>query len=65
MRNIYKHDPIRIPVKLVGEQWEYFYGGGLPLRNGSIGDLLVDKSAIEDPKFLAKLKRPSNGNSNY
>jgi hypothetical protein len=59
MRNIYKHDPIRIPVKLVGEQWEYFYGGGLPIRNGSIGDLLVDKSAIEDPKFLAKLKRPS------
>jgi len=59
MRNIYDHDPIRIPVKLVDGQWEYFYGGHLPIKNGSIGDLLVDKVAVEDQKFLAQLKRAS------
>jgi hypothetical protein len=59
MRDIYEYDPIRIPVKLVEGQWEYFYGGGLPIKNGSIGDLVVDKSTITDGKFLAQLKRGS------
>lgn len=59
MRSIYDLDPIRIPVKLVDGQWEYFYGGGLPVRNGTVGDLVVDKSSIEDKKFLANLKRIS------
>ncbi len=59
MRSIYDLDPIRIPVKLVEGQWEYFYGGGLPVSNGTVGDLIVDKSSIEDNKFLANLKRGS------
>lgn len=56
MRSIYELDPIRIPVKLVDGQWEYFYGGGLPVKNGTVGDLVVDKSSIEDKKFLANFK---------
>ncbi len=59
MRNIYKLEPVRIPVKLVDGQWEFFYGGGLPIKNGTVGDLLIDKDAIEDKKFLSQLKRHS------
>lgn len=59
MRSIYDLDPIRIPVKLVDGQWEYFYGGGLPVKNGTVGDLVIDRSSIEDKKFLASLKRGS------
>lgn len=59
MRSIYDLDPIRIPVKLVDGSWENFYGGGLPIKDGTVGDLVVDKSSIEDKKFLASLKRGS------
>lgn len=59
MRSIYDLDPIRIPVKLVDGHWEHFYGGGLPIKNGTVGDLVVDKSSIEDKNFLANLKRSS------
>lgn len=59
MRSIFDLDPIRIPVKLVNGHWEYFYGGGLPVKDGTVGDLVVDRSSIEDKKFLANLKRIS------
>lgn len=57
MNSIFKIEPIRIPVKLVDGQWEFFYGGGLPIRNGSVGDLVLDKGAVEDKDFLARLKQ--------
>lgn len=59
MTDIYTKTPIRIPVKLVDGQWEFFYGGGLSVSNGAVGDLVIDKSVIEDKKFLALLKQRS------
>lgn len=59
MNNYLEPNPIRIPVKLAGKQWEYFYGGHLPIRDGAVGDLIVDKCMIEDSKFVANLKHPS------
>jgi len=59
MKNIYDHDPVRIPVKLADGNWEYFYGGMLPIKAGAVGDLIIDKSAIADKKFLEQLKQPS------
>jgi len=60
MSGIYEKIPIRIPVKLVDGQWEFFYGGAVPVRNGAIGDLIVDRDAVEDKEFLARLKRNSD-----
>lgn len=40
--------PIRIPVKLVNGQWEFFYGGALPIQDGAIADLVIEKSDIKD-----------------
>lgn len=53
-------DLVRIPVKLVGTQWEYFYGGGLAIKDGAVGDLMVDKVVVTDPLFLAQLRRRSS-----
>jgi hypothetical protein len=60
MSGIYSKSSIRIPVKLVDGQWEFFYGGAAPIRNGTIGDLVIDRDAIEDKEFLALLKRNSD-----
>jgi hypothetical protein len=51
--------PIRIPVKLVDGQWEFFYGGSLPVCDGAVGELILDKRSIEDKEFLARLNRKS------
>jgi hypothetical protein len=50
---------LRIPVKLVQGQWEYFYGGGVPVAEGTIGDLVVERAAVTDRDFLGALRRPS------
>lgn len=44
--------PVRIPVKLVNGKWEYLYGSDLPLKDGAVGELLVEKTAISDERFV-------------
>ena len=60
MKSRYAQTTIRIPVKLVDGKWEYFHGGGLPIKNGSIGDLVVDRAAIEDRDFMGQLNYSSS-----
>ena len=57
--NINNETPIRIPVKLIDGVWEYFYGGGLPIEDGAIGSLHVDKHSIHNEQFLSSLKQKS------
>ena len=59
MKKIYSREPIRVPVRFANGKWEYFYGRTLPVKDGTIGDLLIDKSSIEDDDFLSLLKRRS------
>lgn len=59
MINLNEWNPLRIPVRLVDGQWEFLYGGGLPIRNGAVGDLVVDSGAVQDKTFLAQLQRAS------
>ena len=59
IKGIYDRDPIRIPVRLVDGQWEYFYGGGVPVTNGAVGDLIVDRGSIQDKEFLVRICRTS------
>lgn len=48
---------VKIPARVVGGGFEYFYGGPLPeLRDGTILDFSVPESAIEDTAFLKVLK---------
>jgi hypothetical protein len=49
--------PLRIPVKLVEGRWEFLYGGGVPTREGAVGDLILGADSIADKEFCARLKR--------
>lgn len=59
MSDYYEKSPIRVPVKFVDGHWEYFYGGGLPVREGAIGDLIIERHSTTDTKFLSTLREKS------
>ncbi|WP_371364910.1 hypothetical protein ACA097_17770 [Pseudomonas sp. QL9] len=42
---------ISLPLKRVNGQWEFLYGGDVPLRDGAIADLVVDIDSIQDRDF--------------
>lgn len=46
-----------VPVKRVGAAWEFFYGGDVPVKEGTIGELTVASNQITDKKFLEMLGR--------
>lgn len=48
---------LSIPLKRVGGQWEFFYGGDVPVQEGAVATLLVSESAITDEKFRQKIKQ--------
>lgn len=48
---------IRLPVKLVNGHWELLYGGHIRAKEGTIAEMHVRHSAIEDKKFLLALTR--------
>jgi len=59
MTDICKQKPVRVPVKLVDGRWEYFYGGNIPVKNGAIGELILNEGAIDNKEFLKSLNRKS------
>ncbi len=46
---------LKIDVKYVQGHWEFIGGGGIPVKEGAIGELRVSKSMIYDPEFLSNL----------
>lgn len=59
LNNYFQRTPTRIPVRLVDGSWEFFYGGAVPVRDGTIGELIIAKESIFDPKFLRSLRKRS------
>lgn len=56
------HDPawtdkVTIPVKRVGDQWEFFYGGSVPVKDGAVGELVLSASQVTDKSFLKQLQQ--------
>ena len=54
------HDPlwsekVTLPVRWVDGRWEFFYGGAIPVDEGSIGDLTLDLHLIVDKKFKQRV----------
>ena len=54
---------IRIPVRLVDGRWEFFYGGGVPVRTGATGDLVIEKGRA-DILDVARVARAVTGKIN-
>ena len=47
---------VRIPVRVHGNRLEYFYGGAFPeVLEGAIGDLVLDKESLKNPKDVKRL----------
>jgi hypothetical protein len=38
-------------VKRVGDRWEFFYGGDVPVREGALGELTLNADQITDDSF--------------
>lgn len=53
-------DRVRVPVKLVDGRWEFFYGGVVPIAEGTVGELVVDKRQVTDANFLGRLKKKTS-----
>lgn len=50
-------EQITIPVRRVGDRWEFFYGGDVPVRDGALGHLTVGAAQITDKNFLQLMQR--------
>jgi hypothetical protein len=43
----------------VGDRWEFFYGGDVPVRDGALGNLTVNTHQITDKDLLQRLQKPA------
>ena len=41
---------VTVPVKRVGDLWEFFYGGDVPVKEGTLGELSVSALTLNSPK---------------
>lgn len=46
---------VTVPVKRVGERWEFFYGGDVPVREGTRGELTLSADQITDESFRKRV----------
>lgn len=46
---------VTVPVKRVGERWEFFYGGEVPVKEGTLGELTVNADCITDERFRERV----------
>ena len=46
---------VTVPVKRVGERWEFFYGGDVPVKEGTLGELTVNADRITDERFRKRV----------
>lgn len=48
-------EKVTVPVKRVGEHWEFFYGGDVPVKEGTLGVLTFSLERIADEKFRERV----------
>lgn len=48
---------VTVPVKRVGERWEFFYGGDVPVREGTLGELTLCANQINDERFRQRVSQ--------
>lgn len=46
---------VTLPVKRVGERWEFLYGGDVPVEDGTFGQLTVSADRITDEHFRQRV----------
>lgn len=53
---------VTVPVKRVGASWEFFYGGDVPVKQGTLGELTIDANAITDEGFQQRVSKETTIN---
>ncbi|PKO70215.1 MAG: hypothetical protein CVU22_02430 [Betaproteobacteria bacterium HGW-Betaproteobacteria-16] len=48
---------VTVPVKRVGDHWEFFYGGDVPVREGTLGELTINADGITDEDFRKRVSQ--------
>lgn len=48
-------ETVTVPVKRVGDSWEFFYGGDVPVKDGTLGELSFRVNAIADETFRQRV----------
>lgn len=48
-------EKVKVPVKRVGSNWEFFYGGDVPVKDGTLGELTISASRITEEDFLRRV----------
>lgn len=48
-------EKVTVPIKRVGNAWEFFYGGDVPVREGTMGELTLNARDITDDKFKQRV----------
>lgn len=46
---------VTVPVKRVGGRWEFFYGGDVPVKDGTLGELTLSANQINDERFRRRV----------
>lgn len=46
---------VTVPVKRIGERWEFFYGGDVPVKEGTLGELTISIDQITDKRFQTRV----------
>lgn len=46
---------VTVPVKRVGERWEFLYGGDVPVKEGTLGELTLSADRITDERFRQRV----------
>lgn len=50
-------EKLKLPVKRVGDRWEFFYGGDVPVRDATLAELIVAANSITDERFKERVTR--------
>lgn len=48
-------EKVTVPVKRVGDTWEFFYGGDVPVKEGTLGVLTFSLERISDETFRERV----------
>jgi hypothetical protein len=48
---------VTVPVKRVGDRWEFFYGGDVPAKEGTLGELTINADGISNEEFRKRVSQ--------
>lgn len=48
-------EKLTIPIKKVGDKWEFFYGGDVPVKDGAQAEITLNAADITDERFRQRV----------